>query len=90
MVKGYRWIKTAPDVWQFEGPPKSRRFHGMVFERDDDTASFCLPGGYTVSAITDGNRWYGEAKEFGAGERGSVRAAKDEVEKQVGQKSAAA
>jgi hypothetical protein len=77
MIRGYRWIKTAPDVWQLEGPPNSRRFHGIVSVRDDGSATFCLPSGYDIS-WTDGRY-----EEHGQGERQTVRLAKDEVEKAV-------
>jgi hypothetical protein len=74
MIYGYRWIKTAPDVWQYEGPPKSRRFHGEVHVRRDGSATFCTPGGYSV-AFSDGRH-----EEHGQGERQAVRVAKNEVE----------
>jgi hypothetical protein len=77
MIRGYRWIKTAPDVWQLEGPPRSRRFHGMVQVQKYGAACFCLPGGsYTVHSD-------GRAEENGQGYRTSVRLAKDEIEKHV-------
>lgn len=30
MIRGFRWVLTGYKVWQLEGPPKSRRFHGCV------------------------------------------------------------
>jgi hypothetical protein len=74
MIRGYRWIKTAPDVWMFEGPPKSRRFHGTVNVLEDGSAIFSIQGG-TISSYSDGR-----VVESGSGHRPSVRAAKDEVE----------
>lgn len=74
MIHGYRWIKTAPDVWQFEGPPKSRRFHGLVYVWEDGSAIFSLPGG-TISSFSDGR-----VIEHGSGHRATVRIAKDEIE----------
>lgn len=74
MVKGYRWIKTSHRVWMFEGPPKSRRFHGNVSVWEDGTAIFSVQGG-TISSYSDGR-----VVESGSGHRSSVRAAKDEVE----------
>jgi hypothetical protein len=77
MIRGYRWIKTAPDVWMFEGPPKSRRFHGQVHVWEDGSAVFCLPGGYHAS-YSDGR-----TEEHGQGHRKTVRLAKDEIEAAV-------
>jgi hypothetical protein len=78
MIRGYRWIKTAPAIWQFEGPPKSRRFHGQVREHGDGRAAFCLPGGFASYSTVDKVH-----REHGQGERDTVRAAKDEIEKSV-------
>lgn len=81
MIRGYRWIKTAPNVWQYEGPSGSRRFHGQVYCFRDGSASFCVPGGYaTYSTVTD------KHIEHGQGERATVRLAKDEIEKDVRKK----
>lgn len=77
MIRGYRWIKTAPDVWQIEGPPKSRRFHGMVHIWEDGSAVFSLPGG-SISSYSDGR-----VEEHGSGHRPTVRAAKDEIERHL-------
>ena len=63
MKRGYRWVNTGYDAWQFEAPPASRRFHGAVKVLGDGTASFSVGGVY--------------------GERGTVRAAKDEVERRL-------
>lgn len=78
MIYGFRWIKTAPDVWQFEGPSGSRRFHGMVNVRRDGTATFALPGGYSVYRYPQNTD-----EEHGQGERPSVRVAKNEIEKHI-------
>lgn len=80
MIHGYRWIKTASDVWQLEGPPKSRRFHGMVSFWADGSACFCVPGGWHAS-YSDGRQ-----EEHGQGYRANVRLAKDEIERHVRQK----
>ncbi len=80
MIRGYRWIKTAPDVWMFEGPPKSRRFHGQVHTWEDGSAIFCMPGG-SISSYSDGR-----VVEHGSWHRPTVRKAKDEVEAVILQK----
>lgn len=43
MVRGYRWVETGKRVWQLEGPPKSRHFHGCV---SDNSGWFGWHGGY--------------------------------------------
>lgn len=78
MIRGYRWIKTAPDVWQFEGPSRSRHFHGMVNVHNDGRATFCALGGYSIYRYPEGI-----TTEHGQGERDTVRLAKNEIESAV-------
>lgn len=67
MIRGYRWILTGRNVWQLEGPPKSRRFHGCV-------------SGYSGH---DFRWHTGYAEQYEQGEVTSKRRGQDEVEKRV-------
>jgi hypothetical protein len=74
-MKRFRWVKTAPEIWQLESPPESKRFHGTVCELSNGRATFCLPWGWWVWSA------HRKAEEHGHGQRDSVSLAKDEVER---------
>lgn len=79
MIRGYRWIKSTPDLWMYEGPAgPPRRFHGLVRILEGGSALFCVPAAGPLLIYSAGG-----LVECTSGYRATVRRAKDEVEKLI-------